>query len=95
MHPMAQGKPPILNNPCFISSLSTPVCRNLMKSSSLDVKASMKQRTSLLTVALSTLANVSPITWRKLPNARNLNVIRTWRMADNAWLLLFRERFHR
>ena len=45
MHPIAQGKPPTLNKPCFISSRSARVHGNFMKSPNFTVKAFVTRRT--------------------------------------------------
>ena len=86
MHPMAHGNPPTRNKPCLISSLSALVLGNLTKSPNFAVKASVTRRTTRLTVDLSKPKNVSPITWRNEPEAKNLRVIKTCISAETAWL---------
>lgn len=86
MHPMAHGKPPTQNKPCLISSLSPLVDRNMMKSPNFAVKAHVTRCTTRLTVDLLKPKNVSPITWRNEPKAKNLRVIKTCISAETAWL---------
>ena len=88
MQPVALGKPPTRQRPCLISSRSFGVVVNVTKSFTFEARASVSRRTPRLTVDLSLDKNVSPMTSRKLPEARKRKVTNTCSVADNEWLLL-------